>query len=178
MKIPDLKAFPPDHHPSPYGFPLPLRAGEQWGIGHLPEGTTLIAVGWLGKSVPSTGRVNDDVVDALLEAYETEAVFPDGTHGWHDCELCPGPEAWYSNGKIGPMICWRGREVRLYGHGHYLLRHNANVYMAPALILHYILDHGYRPPVAFLDAVSSGTFLRGEDLRWEVNTPDDPDTRG
>ncbi len=164
MEIPDLTRFSPDHPPSPYGFPLPLKSGDTWGIGRLPKGSTLLAVGWLGSSVKSNGPVEEDVVEALLEAYDTKAVFSDGTAGWHDCELCPGPEAWYSDGKVGPEIRWRSRQVRLYGHGHHLLRNGSITYMAPALILHYILDHGYRPPQEFLEATTAGEFLRPEHL--------------
>ena len=173
MKIPDLTKFSPEHSPSPYGFPLPLMSGETWGIGRLPDGSTLLAVGWLGNSVKSKGSVAEDVVDALLEAYETKAVFSDGTAGWHDCELCPGPEAWYSDGKVGPVIRWRGRQVRLYGHGHHLLRQGTTIYMAPALILHYILDHGYCPPEEFQEAATSGEFLRPDHLTWEAYSPED-----
>ena len=106
-------------------------------------------------------------MDQLLAAYEAKAIFPDGTAGWHDCEICPGPEAWYSGGEVGPVIRWRGREVRLYGHGHYLLQNGVISYMAPALLLHYILDHGYQPPQVFLEATSIGVFLRPGDLLWE-----------
>ena len=174
MKIPDLTVFPSGHHPSPYNFPLPLKSGEKWGIGRLPEGSTLLAIGWLGDSVTSKGPVEDEVVDALLQAYESNAIFSDGTAGWHDCELCPGPEAWYSDGKVGPVIIWRGRRVRLYGHGHYLLRQGSVVYIAPALILHYILDHGYQPPEEFIIAAASGEFLRPDHLRWEEYSPESP----
>jgi hypothetical protein len=73
MEIPDLTRFSPDHPPSPYGFPLPLKSGDTWGIGHLPEGSTLLSVGWLGSSVKSNGPVAEDVVEALLEAYDTKA---------------------------------------------------------------------------------------------------------
>ncbi len=110
-------------------------------------------------------------MDALLEAYDTKAVFSDGTAGWHDCELCPGPEAWYSDGKLGPVIRWRSRQVRLYGHGHHLVQHGTFTYMAPALILHYILDQGYRPPQEFLEATTAGEFLRPEHLSWEAFSP-------
>jgi hypothetical protein len=173
MEIPDLTKFSLEHPPSPYGFPLPLKSGETWGIGRLPEGTTLVAVGWLGSSVKSKGALAEGVVDALFEAYEMKAVFSDGTAGWHDCELCPGPEAWYSDGKVGPVIDWRGRQVRLYGHGHHLIRYDTIIYMAPALILHYILDHGYRPPEEFQEAATSGEFLGPDDLTWEAYSPED-----
>ena len=121
----------------------------------------------------SKGPVAEDVVDVLLEAYKTKAVFTDGTAGWHDCEICPGPEAWYSEGQVGPVISWRGQRIRLYGHGHHLLRHGFIVYMAPALILHYILAHGYRPPDEFLEATTGGEFLRPEHLIWEPYSPPD-----
>lgn len=172
MEIPDLTKFPSDHPPSPYNFPLPLKSGDTWGVGRLPQGTTLVAIGWLGSEVRSKGSVSGDAVDALLKAYVMKAVFSDGTAGWHDCEICPGPEAWYSDGKVGPVIRWRGRQIRLYGHGHYLLQHETIVYITPALILHYIIDHGYRPPQEFLDAATSGEFLFPEHLIWEPYTPD------
>jgi hypothetical protein len=171
MEIPDLTRLPADHPPSPYDFPLPLKSGDKWGAGGLPHGSVLVAVGWLGNSVNSSGSVEDDVVDALLEAYVSKAVFSDGTAGWHDCELCPGPEAWYSEGQVGPVIRWRGAQVRLYGHGHHLLKHGSIIYIAPALILHYILDHGYRPPQEFLEATTAGHFLGPDDLTWEAYSP-------
>ena len=168
MKIPDLTEFPPDHPPSPYNFPLYVKRDGTWGTGSLPDGTTLVAVGWLGATVPSTGAVDDEVIDALIDAYRSKAIFSDGSAGWHDCELCPGPEAWYSDGQVGPVISWRGQDLRLYGHGHHLLRHGSTVFVTPALILHYILDHGYCPPDEFLQAVIVGKFLRSEHLDWEA----------
>jgi hypothetical protein len=36
--------------------------------------------------------------------------------------------------------------------------------MAPALILHYILDHHYRPPDEFIEAVIVGSFLTSAEL--------------
>ena len=169
MEIPDLTQFSADHPPSPYNFPLQLKLGNTWGTGRLPEGSTLLAVGWLGNSVKSSGTVSEQVVEELIEAYLTKAFFSDGTAGWHDCELCPGPEAWYSDGKIGPVISWGSQRIRLYGHGHHLLRHGSVIYIAPVLILHYILDHGYRPPEEFLAATTEGEFLRSEHLTWEAN---------
>jgi hypothetical protein len=50
--------------------------------------------------------------------------------------------------------------------------------MTPALILHYILDHGYRPPEKFLEATTAGEFLRPEDLTWEAFPPADQSPTG
>ena len=171
MFIPDLVVASPDQPPSPYPFPLPLRKDDKWGVGRLPPGLTLHPVGWLGDSVPTSGPVPNEVVATLLREYGTGAIFSDGTAGWHDCELCPGPEAWYPDGQVGPVVSWSGQQHRIYGHGHYLVLHRTRVYMAPALLLHYVLDHSYRPPDEFTDAVLHGSFLRASDLQWAEPNP-------
>jgi hypothetical protein len=38
--------------------------------------------------------------------------------------------------------------------------------MAPVLILHYILDHGYKPPDDFIEAVIAGKCLSMDDLEF------------
>jgi hypothetical protein len=125
-------------------------------------------------------------------AYEGQKILSDGTLGLHGCEICttkdqhaPGGRIWpvihwrqlvdfllphhrphhrHSGGRILPVVHWRGRALQLAGHGHYLIRSQNVVYMAPALVLHYILDHHYRPPDEFVDAVVVGAFLTPEDL--------------
>ena len=78
-------------------------------------------------------------------------------------EICTTQEQRYPGGKCGPAVHWRGRDLRLYGHGHYLVRMRDVVYIAPALLLHYILYHHYRPPEEFVEAVVMGSFLTPED---------------
>jgi len=92
-------------------------------------------------------------VDRLMLAYESERIISDASRGWHDCEICTTREQRYPGGMAGPVVRWRGRDLRLYGHGHYLVRNENVVYIAPALLLHYILDHQYRPHGEFLEAV-------------------------
>ena len=43
--------------------------------------------------------------------------------------------------------------------------------MAPALLLHYILGHQYRPPDEFLEAVTQGRFLSENDLLVNWRAP-------
>ena len=38
--------------------------------------------------------------------------------------------------------------------------------MTPALVLHYILDHRYRPPDEFVEAVIEGSLLTDDDLEF------------
>jgi hypothetical protein len=40
--------------------------------------------------------------------------------------------------------------------------------------MHYILDHGYRPPDVFVEALSQGKFLAPGDLIWVEEIPDQP----
>ncbi len=70
----------------------------------------------------------------------------------------------YSVFSTSPTVSWRERELQLYGHGHYLVKYRETVYMCPALILHYILDHRYKPPDAFVRAVIHGNFFEESDL--------------
>jgi hypothetical protein len=97
-------------------------------------------------------------------------LFSDASLGWHGCELCTTQTQWYPGGRIGPVIRWKGQELRLYGHGHHLVQHEGRVYLCPALILHYILDHGYRPPEEFIRAVIEGRFLTSDDLAVREKT--------
>jgi hypothetical protein len=166
MYIEDLTQFPPGHPPSPYNFPIFLKKGDRWGQGVLPEGLVLCAVGWLGDAVPSEGETSLECITRLWDSYKPELILSDGSAGFHNCELCHGEDEWYPDGDAGPIVRWRGRRLRVYGHGHFLIRYNETVYLSPALILHYILDHGYKPPDAFIEAVCQGEFLALNDLKW------------
>ena len=73
---------------------------------------------------------------------------------------------------FGPIVKWQGQQLRIYGHGHFLTRFNGVVYISPVLIIHYTLDHGYKPPDVFIEAVRHGKFLALSDLVWikdEIN---------
>ena len=153
----DLYKFPEGHPPSPYEFPLTIfNVGEV----HLPQGLQLFAVGWLEESDFPTGTLPDEFVEALIAAYPSKIV-PDGTRGWHTCTLC-GVEL--------HEVEWKGKKIDVPGHGHFLVRYGNAVYMAPALILHYMLDHHYRPPQIFIDAVIHGKFLTIHDLEVKQNS--------
>jgi hypothetical protein len=145
---------------------MPLQNGDQWGYGLLPEGLVLCAVGWLGDFVPSEGETPARCISQLWNAYKSKRVVFDGTAGWHDCELCHGEKDWYPGGRVGPIVRWRFKRLRVRGYGHFLVRSGKIVYISPVLILHYILDHGYRPPDEFIEAVGQGEFLRPSDLVW------------
>lgn len=105
----------------------------------VKSGKHLRSVGWLDADHPFTrGDVSSDFLLRLEEFvrqwHDSDISFSDmGTCGAHTCELC---KETYSFGEVcvpaGPLL-----------------------YVAPAMILHYIVDHHYRPPDQFIAAVMS-----------------------
>jgi hypothetical protein len=151
MKYEDLYRFPEGHPPSPYERPVVVfNVGEVY----LPAGLHLLAVGWIEEAGFATGAVPEEFLAALVAAYPAKVV-PDGTRGLHTCTLCH---------VIMPKVEWKGKKIDVKGYGHFLIRYEKAVYMAPALVLHYVLDHNYRPPQIFIDAVAEGKFLTTADL--------------
>ena len=170
MHIPDLTRLP-SNPPSPFPFPPPLQREGRWGVGTLPENLELCAVGWLGDSVPSAGETPAACISRLWKAYKSKQFIIDGTAGWHDCELCSGPDDWYPGSRVGPFLRWRGRRLRVRGYGHFLIRYDEIVYMSPVLVLHYIIDHAYLPPDEWVEAVDNGELLGPGDLIWAEAAP-------
>jgi hypothetical protein len=151
MKYDDLYKFPEGHPPSPYDEPVwVLSRGDVY----LPADLELVAVGWIEEPDFPTGEVPDEVIEALVAAYPGKIV-SDGTRGIHTCTLCH---------ETLPKVDWDGKQIEVEGYGHYLVRQENTVYMAPALLLHYIIDHDYLPPQVFLDAVLNGEFMTADDL--------------
>lgn len=97
------------------------------------------AVGWLQHPHPfSRGRVDDKFVQRLLAHIDKPPGFL-GSRGYYSCSLCaagglPGPNPLSSQAEI------------LIPAGDY-------VFEAPVYIGHYVIDHGYRPPDPFIDAI-------------------------
>ena len=78
--------------------------------------------------------------------------------GVHECDLCPPGEGPEGNG-----------EVRIPGAP-------GLAYAAPSLIIHYITEHGYQPPEAFIDAVLAVDLDEWSAARWpDVPFPWIPD---
>ena len=151
MRYQDLYKFPEGHPPSPYDLPVNiLNVGDVY----LPDDLQLFAVGWIEEAGFTTGAVPDGCIEALIAAYPDKQI-PDGTRGWHTCTLCD---------EEMPEVLWKGKTVEVSGYGHYLVHYGEAVYMAPALLLHYIIDHHYCPPQIFIDAVTKGKFLTTNDL--------------
>jgi hypothetical protein len=104
-------------------------------------------VGWLDNAHPyPTGEVPELFVKRLFTCL-TITVKP--TLGAHRCDLCNG-ESW-------------GEEIRVFGQGEI-------VYAAPTMIYHYVVDHHYRPPEEFIQAVLDGPLADTEEYRQRAQT--------
>jgi hypothetical protein len=94
-------------------------------------------VGWLSGTQPySQGETSEDFQSALAEHVAT-AWQNAYAMGVHQCELCsdlPGAK----------KVC---DSLNLY------IPTDDCLYYAPSMILHYVLDHKYRPPDEFIAAV-------------------------
>lgn len=102
-------------------------------------------IGWLSVDHPfARGPVDSRVPDALEQYYEQ--LEANRTRGLHPCPFCPGREddpAIVVNGRLA----WLGAgELWVPGPG-------GIVFAAPDLVIHYMRDHSYLPPSAFIGAV-------------------------
>lgn len=156
MKYSDLHEFPKGHPPSPYSRPIPVIENDRIGYARLPADLRLFAVGWIESSDYRVGKVSAKHIDSLWS--QLDSTFSDGTLGLYCCCLC---------GEDSPKVSWRNNSIDLAGHGHYLIRYEEVVYMAPRLLLHYILQHHYQPPRSFLLAVEEGETLTFADLKLD-----------
>jgi hypothetical protein len=109
---------------------------------HMPPNS--LNVGWLDDTHPFPKGI---VHPRLLELLRKRVANPNvQAFGLHSCELCP-------LGTIQPRVSIADRVVRL-GCGELVFDSREGVsYVAPDMIVHYIIDHEYLPPRRFLAAL-------------------------
>jgi len=107
----------------------------------------LLNVGWLSAAqVFPVGIPDERLVHALgrLIASPTNLY-----RGLHLCEFCPDPPTIVSPGGIRMLDPPSGTT----GNGEIRVASAAGItYVAPVLVLHYVVAHGYLPPQEFIDA--------------------------
>lgn len=109
-----------------------------------------VAVGWLaGDREFNRGMVPAGFVDALIRLHDERRA--NGTRGFHLCEFCPAPDPFEGM----PQTV---HEDRSLGLGSAEVRVPAlqvprYMFAAPNLIIHYVTEHEYLPPAAFVAAV-------------------------
>jgi hypothetical protein len=130
----------------------------------------VLAWGWLEKFIDiPQGPTDDFLLIALMAAPEVNRY-----RGSHKCQWCPQEPGTASNSGNGE-IWFTGK--------------SGTTYVAPALVVHYIREHGYGVPKvvaeefsgvfissdeeveSFRDTEASEAFLRPEQVRWEDTQP-------
>lgn len=106
---------------------------EQYRYGNRHGNKNVLAVGWLDKGYDfPTGDVPQGFIQKL---HSLKSV--NHSKGWHTCPFCGN-----SNREIGSY------ELQV--------RRNGITYLSPALIIHYIKKHNYKPPREYIEAVING----------------------
>ena len=101
---------------------------------YFATGDVLRAVGWLeADETYQQGAVPAGFLDQLKH-HISAAYQPMILMGVHFCSLCPQGQ-------------------RKHGNDNLLVPTETLLYVAPAMIGHYIEDHGYRPPQEFVEAL-------------------------
>lgn len=124
----------------------------------LPQFDEVRTIGWLqkGHEFP-TGEVDADTIaklNALLESPKTHIL---QSKGFHECDFCDSEQRVYPT--------YKERQIALGSAELWVSAPSGVIYAAPTLIIHYIEDHGYRPPDAFIEAVKAFDL----DSNWDGN---------
>jgi hypothetical protein len=122
----------------------------------------VLNVGWLERGhVFPTGAVTA----ALLTKIEYLAVHlaVNTMRGWHACEFCPP-------NRPAPLRVDTAHGAAHLGHAEiWVPGENDIVYAAPSLVLHYVTQHQYQPPIEFLSALDRFDIDSGWDAKAECD---------
>ncbi|WP_456154798.1 DUF7919 family protein [Wenjunlia vitaminophila] len=114
----------------------------------VPVGIVALNVGWLSSHRDfARGVVPEGFLDALADLclWNRRAV----TRGWHTCNFEHSEERSKS-----PALCTSdGNRHRLGGAEVRVICRDGRWLVAPDMVLHYIVEHGYLPPEDFVEGV-------------------------
>jgi hypothetical protein len=121
---------------------------------YLGDEADALNVGWLEPphSFP-TGEAGPDFVRKLVQLCVEQHM--NATCGWQECRYCPHVP--WDAGGVNPFypvrIQYEGAG-RALGDAEIRVRHpNGSVFAAPDMVAHYVAEHRYLPPEAFIEAV-------------------------
>ena len=105
-------------------------------------------IGWLDPAQPMTVGETPEAFREKLFAFCERASF-NLAFGIHVCELpdCPNRD------RNGFRTSRRGDVTLADGNGEIRVLGPDKIYAAPNMIYHYVVDHRYKPPQEFIDAV-------------------------
>jgi hypothetical protein len=111
----------------------------------LAETGAIKSVGYLSQEhAYPKGETSEAVFDRLASLVLLDLVSWMGYH-WCDLGSC-------GSNQTQPELYWHGMKIPPCCRSDILVPAETVVYMAPALILHYIRAHQYLPPICFLEA--------------------------
>jgi hypothetical protein len=116
-------------------------------------------VGWIEPQKPfSKGIVPEAFLKQLWRLCKIPVV---PTRGFHVCGLCN------MSTDVVPTLDFEGEILKLGSAEVRVIAPNV-IYAAPNLIFHYVRDHEYKPPQAFIDAVLNGPSPETADYREQL----------
>ena len=121
---------------------------------HEPLNSSSLNIGWLSSEMPfEKGFTTQEFRDKLLKFCSDEFIVLIA-RGFHPCEFCGFSWGqWHDEqkdkyGKNAHCASIGDGEIRVSG--------KSAVYAAPALIYHYVIQHQYKPPDEFIEAILTG----------------------
>ena len=116
----------------------------EYGGHECPEGSEPVNIGWLGDTLIEEGEVEGEVTETFVNRlkYLVDNHRACTYRGSHECPFCYKS---FGDGRVHMKGSGNG-QVHVKGEGN-------RWYVAPALIHHYVKEHGYKPPQEFIDAV-------------------------
>jgi hypothetical protein len=110
-------------------------------------------IGWLSIEAPfETGFSSQEFKDKLLKFCLDEYIVLIA-RGFHACEFCGlSWEQWHNEQKDK----YKNAHWASIGDGEIRVLGKSAIYAAPALIYHYVVEHKYKPPAEFIEAILVG----------------------
>ena len=109
----------------------------------------VLNVDWLDRKHDfPRGDIEAEIAKRILRLISRQPV--NRMRGWHRCNLCNDPPCPIAVKYDGKRISLGSAEIWVEGN-------DGVQYAAPNLIYHFIVEHQYLPPKAFLDAVARET---------------------
>ena len=133
--------------------------GEQHPSSVFRGNEGMVHIGWLGGGNPfPTGSVDPMVLERLKVLAQNPAVLHRGSHL---CDLCTEPEGLITMTLpnsicLDPSCSWAQWSLGRLGNGEIRVGSEQVTFAAPVLIVHYIEEHSYLPPMQFQRAVLEG----------------------
>jgi hypothetical protein len=130
----------------------------------------VLNVGWLDQSMPFTkGIVPEFLLDRLNEWFRVGRL--NQMRGIYQCNFCdvtiwPFPPLDGQKWKLPPLddnpsINIGGKKIFLGNWELWVPSRDGSIFASPALIIHYILVHGYCPPQEFITAAMNDKAMDG-----------------